>query len=119
MTPMLIYVAGPMTTNFIGGLIDALDIGAALIEKGHVVYLPQTFMLMDVRKTATADLLPGTPVYEAWMGYDFRVIDMADAVFRLGGVSSGADREVMYCQGLGKRVYRSVDEVPDVRKAAS
>lgn len=113
--PMLIYVAGPMSQNFIGGLIDALDIGAELINYGHVVYLPQVFMLMDVRKSKTSELLPGTPAYESWMGYDFRVIDMADAVFRLSGLSHGADREVEYAKNTGKLIYHSLDAVPHVR----
>lgn len=111
MEPMLIYVAGPMTRNFIGGLIDALDVGAALIEMGHVVYLPQLFMLMDVRKTQTSELLPGTLMYEQWMGYDFRVIDKCDAVFRVAGDSAGADREVLYATNQGKLVFHSIVDV--------
>lgn len=111
MKPLMIYVAGPMTHNFIGGLIDALDVGAALIEMGHVIYLPQVYMLMDVRKTGTTDLAPGTPVYEAWMDYDFKVIDKSDAVFRLPGSSTGADREVIYAKGQGKLIFDSVVDV--------
>lgn len=112
---LLIYVAGPMTVNFIGGLIDALDVGARLIEMGHVPYLPQTLMLMDVRKTSTADLMPGTPVYEAWMDFDFRVIDKCDAVYRLPGDSTGADREVVYCKAQSKMVFNDLSEVPWAR----
>jgi uncharacterized protein DUF4406 len=112
MKPMLIYVAGPMTHNFIGGLIDAIDVGAKLIEMGHVPYMPQLSMLVDVRKSHSADLVPGTRLYEAWMKFDFRVIDMADAVYKLPGMSTGADREVAYCEQLGKPVYYSLDQVP-------
>lgn len=112
--PMLIYVAGPISQNFIGGLIDAIDIGSALIEKGHVPYLPQALMLMVVRKQ-TSDLMPGSPLYEAWMVFDFRVVDMADAVFRVPGISHGADREVEYATINGKTVYHRLDDVPAVR----
>lgn len=113
MKPLLIYLAGPMTHNFIGGLIDAIDTGARLIEMGHVVYLPQLFMLMDVRKSQTAELFPGTPVYESWMGYDFRVIDLCDALFRLPGDSAGADREVRYATvERGIPVFHSIMAVP-------
>lgn len=110
MNPMMIYVAGPITHNFIGGLIDACDIGMTLVEMGHVPYLPQTLMLMVLRH-GTTDLEVGSPLYEMWLKFDFLVIDRCDALFRLPGLSIGADREVEYAKGQGKLIFDSVADV--------
>src|SRR5579859_4146341 len=37
-----------------------------------------------------------------------------DAVLRIGGPSGGADAEVALIQGRGGRLYRSIEDVPDV-----
>lgn len=111
MKPMMIYMAGPLTHNFIGGLIDACDIGAKLIGRGHIPYSPHMMVFINVRRDTPA-LEVGGALYEEWLKFDFRVIDKCDAVFRLRGESAGADREVEYCHSLGKPVYTSTLDVP-------
>lgn len=111
MNPMMIYIAGPITHNFIGGLIDACDIGAKLIERGHVPYLPHAMIFINVR-TDSAALEVGGALYEKWLKFDLRVIDKCDALFRLRGESAGADREVAYAASQGKIVYTSTANIP-------
>lgn len=49
--------------------------------------------------------------YEEWMAYDFAIIERCDAVLRLPGESSGADREVAVCVGLGKPVFYTLRDL--------
>ena len=76
--------------------------------------------LMDAGMAPLAPL-PGSHVlseirwrpYEDWMAVDLEHVARCDAVLRLKGESSGADREVAYAESLGIPVFFSeTDEVP-------
>ena len=54
--------------------------------------------------------------WSIWTELDLQFLPLCDAVFRIAGESVGADREVARAEGLGKIIYRSLDEVPDVRR---
>jgi molybdopterin biosynthesis enzyme len=44
------------------------------------------------------------------------LIGKCDAVLRIGGASSGADDMVATGRKLGKRIFRSIDEVPELKR---
>lgn len=52
--------------------------------------------------------------YEFWMRQDFEWLKCCDAVLRLPGESSGADREVALALELGIPVYYSIFDIPKV-----
>lgn len=77
-------------------------------------------LLMDEGLVPLAPL-PGSHVmnemkwrdYEDWMAVDLEHVARCDAVLRLKGESSGADREVAYAESLGIPVFfTEKDEVP-------
>jgi hypothetical protein len=45
------------------------------------------------------------------LDYDLNWLAKCDAVLRLPGASSGADREVEYAQKLGIPVFYSIEEI--------
>lgn len=103
-----IYVAGPFSAPSFDGVIrnvrEATDTGLALAKKGHLVHVPHGATMPWHRK------LP----YEYFMELDFSLIEKwATALFFVGS-SPGADRELKRAQELGLKIYRSLDEVPNV-----
>ena len=53
----------------------------------------------------------GTCDYEEWMAIDFEMVRRSDAVFRLPGISDGAEREVALADDLGLPVFTVMDEL--------
>lgn len=49
---------------------------------------------------------------ELMMPISLALAERCDAVLRIGGTSSGADREVEKFQAKGLPVFRSIDEIP-------
>ncbi len=47
--------------------------------------------------------------YECWMRLDFAWIKRCDALFRMEGVSPGADREVAFAKNIGLPVFYIVE----------
>ncbi len=41
-----------------------------------------------------------------------RLIEQCDAVFRIEGISTGADADVRLARELGKRVYWGLEQIP-------
>jgi len=97
-----VYVAGPMTRpDFISTTRTACELHLRLLEDRVVIpFLPHLSVLQAlVTPTPSTDL-------DFWLRHDFDVIDNADAVLRMPGESTGADRETTYCEtgrsGLGE-----------------
>jgi len=93
----LVYVAGPITGDPWGCVRRGTDAFRALREIGCVPFLPQLSVLHEM-----VDPQP----YEAWLAYDFDVIEHCDALLRLHGDSAGADREIAHAEALGIPVHR-------------
>lgn len=53
--------------------------------------------------------------YEEWLEYDKAWLERCDAVIRLDGESSGADREVVHAKSKGIPVVYSLQELLDLR----
>jgi hypothetical protein len=71
-----------------------------IMDAGHVPFVP---LLSNFWHTITPR------PYEDWMKIDFAFIPDCDALYRMKGDSSGADREVALAESLGIPVYYDLD----------
>lgn len=99
-----VYVAGPLTK---GGQIEnvrlAIAAGERLRRAGLIPFVPHLGVFCDLAA-------PG-PTYEDWMTWCLAWLAKCDAVLRLPGESSGADREVVEATRLGLPVFTDVADV--------
>ncbi len=100
---MLIYVAGPYSSDPVLGTRDAVQAGLAIYERWNVgVVIPHTSLLSHA-------MFP-RPV-EFWYAFDLKQVEHCHALFRLPGESSGADAEEAYAETLGIPIFTDMDEL--------
>jgi len=96
-----VYVAGPYSrpvpNHNVKRAIEAAD---KLLAAGFVPYLPHLTHLWDT--VSPHD-------YEEWLALDLAWIERCDALLRLPGESSGADREVGHAKALGLPVFGQLE----------
>ncbi len=118
-----IYIAGPYSNpvplEVARNVEDAVDYAAYVMAKGHHVYCPHAAthgIDLHVRRRSELDDFPTAPFsYERWLSQCLDIIDKwATAVF-IYADSPGALREVEYAKSLNLTIYRSLDEIPDLR----
>lgn len=115
---MMILVAGPYRSGTdddpgrIAANVAAMEACALpLYERGHVPVLGEWLALPVVH--AAGSQAPGDSVYDAiFHPHCERLLAHCDAVLRIGGASSGADRMVAAAEARGLLVYRSLVEIP-------
>jgi hypothetical protein len=108
-----IYVAGPYTADIQQDIErnvrTAIDIGIALLKKGHFPFIPHLSHYVDIRALNT-----GSPLtWEEYMMQDLAWLEVADALFFMGE-SKGADIELEAARVRGLNIYYKLSEVPDV-----
>lgn len=95
-----IYVAGPYTKgDTCVNTHSAIAAGNVLLDNGFAPFVPH---LSHFWHTVTPR------PYEDWMGLDLAWVKVADAVLRLPGESSGADREVACAEANGVSVFYDI-----------
>lgn len=100
-----IYVAGPYTKgDVVLNVRHAIVTADALLNLGFAPYVPHLSHFWHL-------VCPHD--YEAWMTLDFEWVKACDAVLRLSGESSGADREEALAGELGIPVFYSIAEVAE------
>ena len=115
---MKIYVAGPYTAQTKEEMEEnvqrAIDVGIELWKKGHFPLIPHLLHWVDLR----AEEL-GVPMgWSDYMLWDAPWLDHCDALL-LVAESKGALIELEYASEKGMIIYRSVMEVPAVKRAAT
>jgi hypothetical protein len=101
---MYIYVAGPYSKGDVAENVrTAIHQGDYISRLGHYPYIPHFTHFWHM-------LIPHE--YEFWMAQDFKWLERCDAILRLPGESSGADREVEHAKSLGLTVFTSVFDIP-------
>ena len=102
----LVYVAGPLMSfgsqarNVRNGALACLQLMHAEID----AFCPHLSWFADLFE----DSPPG---YERWISLDFNIISRCDALYRMEGVSPGADREIELATAQGIPVFYSIDNV--------
>lgn len=98
---MRVYVAGPYTSDPVAHTAVAIEVGNKLLDLGHEPFIPHLAHYWDTLHKQRG--------YEDWMRLDLSWLSVSDAVLRLPGESSGADREVALATELGIPVYHSLE----------
>ncbi|PQZ60216.1 MULTISPECIES: DUF4406 domain-containing protein [unclassified Microbacterium] len=113
--PLLILIAGPYRSGTGGdpalisqNLARLEEASGPIFRLGHVPMIGEWVALPVLRTVDPEAAAEGDVMYETAR----RLLQHCDAVLRLPGESSGADKDVEIAQQLGLLVYRSLDEVP-------
>lgn len=95
-----VYVAGVISADPVGGVRDAIDAFFLLWDAGYAPFVPHLDLLLQLQRP-----LP----WADWLEYDFRWVEVCDAVYRIPGqvASPGADRECSFAEALGIPVARA------------
>lgn len=98
-----IYVAGPYTKGDVAvNVRNAYEAANRLADLGFAPFVPHA--------THFWHLLFPRP-YEFWLDLDNQFLPHCEAVLRLPGQSSGADKEVDLAKGLGIPVFTEINEI--------
>jgi len=94
----IVYVAGPITTP------NPMHNTSVAVRKGNALQRTGVMLPIVPHLTVLADMIDPHD-YEWYMRYDLALIRRVDALYRLRGESSGADREVAHAKDIGKPVF--------------
>lgn len=101
---LFVYVAGPYTSpDPIINTREAILTGQRLYDAGMFPYVPHLTLLWHM-------VAPQEDV-EYWYAFDLNAIDHADALLRMPGASTGADREVAYAEAQHVPCFTSEPEL--------
>ena len=113
---MLIFVAGPYSAKTRDHIVDnvnaAIDVGIAILRKGHTPFIPHLTDLVDQRAVQTGIKLD----WSDFVTWSLAILPRCDAVMFLGS-SPGADLELEKATSLGIPVFNSVEESPEAEPA--
>ena len=109
---MRVYIAGPYTKGDVArNVAKAMEAANELMDAGHAPYIPHLTHFMHIH-------LPRP--YEDWLKLDLTYLTICEAIIRLVGESSGADREVSLARSLRLPVFATVEEfircAPELRR---
>ena len=108
-----IYIAGPYTAETeeqrLINVQAAIDISFILFNRGHFPYVPHLTHYIDLRANAIGHQL----TWEDYMKWDTPWLKACDALFYLSS-SRGVDIELQVAKELGKQIFYSLDDVPNV-----
>lgn len=89
---LLVFLAGPFTSNPMHGTRTASLAGDVLYEAGYDVYVPHLSILDDLISPHDSDY---------WYERTLHMVEHCDLLLQLPGESVGADREAARARELG------------------
>ena len=118
MESLKIYVAGPYTGDTIEQIEEnvtkAMEVGLRIWKKGHFPYIPHLTTWPDI----LARELGIEMDWEDYMKWHAPWVDACDSLFLLAE-SKGALLELQRAVEAGKSIFRTLDEIPDVKHAST
>ncbi len=103
-----VYVAGPYTKGDVAvNVRNAIAAANELLDAGFYPYLPHLTHFWHL-------VCPRE--YEDWMRLDLEFLPQCEALLRLPGESSGADREVDHAMTLGIPVFLSMSDLLELAR---
>ena len=118
--PMTILVAGPYRSGtnddplLMQQNLDRLNSYAlALFRAGHIPLIGEWLALPLLK--AAGSKQPGDAFYQE-ISYPVahRLLTRCDAVLRIEGASTGADKDIKVAEGLGLRIFYKLEDIPTV-----
>lgn len=98
-----VYVAGPYTKGDVAiNVRNAYEAANRLADLGFAPFVPHATHFWHM-------LFPRP--YEFWLDLDAQFLPFCEAVLRLPGLSSGADKEVDLARTLGIPVFTEIEEL--------
>ncbi len=115
---MMILIAGPVRsgTNGDQALIEnnmqLLDkMALQVYQKGHIPVIGE-WLALPLASAAGSQQI-GDEISEAFLyPVAHRLIQRCDAILRMPGASTGADKDVQVGEALGLSIYHQIDEIP-------
>ncbi|MDE2104094.1 MAG: DUF4406 domain-containing protein [Patescibacteria group bacterium] len=102
-----VYIAGPYSTgDCVQNSHEAMEVWEQLRSLGFIPFCPHWSLIQHL-------VIPLE--YEQWLAFDFEWILRCDALLRLPGESSGADREVAFCKAHGIPMFETVTAIMAAR----
>lgn len=111
-----VYIAGPITKGILLHNIRQADAAfQALVQAGFAPLNPVWSVYAggawEIGDTAVAYALKNSSLpldHDDWLAIDLPWVGVSDAVLRLPGESTGADRETAFARSLGIPVYEDI-----------
>jgi hypothetical protein len=98
-----IYVAGPYTKGDVAvNVRNAFEAANQLADRGFAPFVPHSTHFWHM-------LFPRP--YEFWLDLDNQFLPSCDAVLRLPGESSGADKEVELAHSLDMPIFYTIEDL--------
>lgn len=108
-----IYIAGPYSAETeeqrVKNVNAAIDASFDVFAKGHFPYVPHLTHFVDVRANEVGHNLS----WEDYIRWDMPWVGVCDALLFLRS-SRGADLELQEAKSLGKQIFYSLSEIPEV-----
>lgn len=101
----VVYISGPMTIgDWEENILRAERLFRQLMLAGYSCYCPHLSGRMPGHEDIPHDL---------WIANDLPLVGRSDAVLRIPGESTGADRECAFARACEVPVYHSVEHLMD------
>jgi hypothetical protein len=121
MTEQMILIAGPYRSGTGDDLVK-IEINVVNMQKcayevykrGHLPVLGEWFALPLIEEAGSQKI--GDEAFnDIFHPISIKILKRCDAILRIGGPSVGADEMVRMGRALGKQIYLTLEEVPEVK----
>ncbi len=118
--PLMILISGPYMSGTNGdeaaiarNLKAMEDFALPIFRKGHIAVVGEWHAWPVIRQ-AGGESHSSEQFTEFQYPVAHRLLEKCDAVFRIPGESRGADLEMGKARDMGKIIFNSFDEIPDL-----
>ncbi len=118
--PLMILISGPYMSRTNGdeaaiarNLKAMEDFALPIFKKGHIAVVGE-WLAWPVIRQAGGESHASEQFSEYQYPVAHRLLERCDAVLRIPGESRGADLEMGKARDMGKIIFNSFDEIPDL-----
>jgi hypothetical protein len=118
--PLLILISGPYMSGTNGdeaaiarNLNAMEDYALPIYKKGHIAVVGE-WLAWPIIRQAGGETHSSEQFSEYQYPVAHRLLEKCDAVLRIPGESTGADLEMGMARDMGKIIFNSLEEIPDI-----